>query len=81
MVRAFRLDGIRDTTDPAGDPFEWIEFGSDGTVQTGHLEVPIDDIYYAYSVLNSQAAGEGETPVLFAIARRPIRAGAAGSPA
>ena len=29
-------------TDPESDPFEWQEFGSDGRVETGHLEVPID---------------------------------------
>ena len=32
-----------DTTEaPQGDPFGWDDFGDDGAVQTGNLEVPID---------------------------------------
>ena len=34
--------GTTDATTPTGDAFEWEEFDSDGVVQTGHLEVPID---------------------------------------
>ena len=34
--------GTTDATTPNGDAFEWEEFDSDGVVQTGHLEVPID---------------------------------------
>ena len=34
--------GPGDTVVPGTDPFEWQVFGDDGTVQTGHLTVPID---------------------------------------
>jgi type IV pilus assembly protein PilM len=37
-----------------------------------HLEVPIDDIYYAWSLLNPRLGSDGETPVLFAGAKREM---------